>query len=257
MKLTLSLALAASIFLSGCSVFQRSPTWDLVVRGNTSGRVEEGKGCYINHLHQLLTGAGVEHKIVAYQYHSLNAYREESIQAGVLIIYRDDTTPHNPWWITDEYRHVPVWVPNRQVEEQIGFFIQQRAEIISVKEYAASAPSGKQIGRSSGNTDRAFADKVDRTFAETRPGRAYRTLFAGQAPRLSVTKTKKTAPGPRRSTAPLTATTTSGSAAQAAQAFRSTHGTTFDPLSSVDREKMNELRRRLLSRNQIVRLRTE
>ncbi len=254
MKLSLSLALSATLLLSGCSVFQRSPTWDLVVRGNTSGGdVTEGKGGYIDRLHQILAGAGVEHKVVTYQYHWLNAYREEAMQAGILIIYRDDSTPSNPWWITDQYRHTPVWVPNTNIEEQVGFFLQQRAEVVSVKEYGARVPSGKQIATISRRNDRAFA--------ETRPGRAYRSLFAdGQAPRLSIGKPKKTAPSRSRKLRvadPISAPTLLGSQTQAVEFFRSKHGTAFDPNSSTDRQKMNELRRRLLTRNQVVGLRTE
>jgi len=76
-----------------------------------------------------------------------------------------------------------------------------------------------------------------------------------------VAKGKKPAPA-SRAPKPRTAGAAAASSvfrpdARAAQIFRSKHGTAFNPNSSLDRVKMEELRRRLLSRNQIVRLRTE
>jgi hypothetical protein len=52
-------------------------------------------------------------------------------------------------------------------------------------------------------------------------------------------------------------TGSAGADTRAAELFRTTHGTQFDPGSSIDRAKMNGLRRQLLSRSQRVSLRTQ
>jgi hypothetical protein len=235
MKTSFLFAAAAALLLSGCAIFQRSPTWARVVdsRADYEGPADAGgKEGYINHLHQVLSNAGVEHKVVTFlfRYHSVS--REESVETATAVIYRDETTPRNPWWVMDEYHHVPTWLPNGELDTQLGFFMKRKVEIIEVKEYGARTSD--------------FRASAPRQFAQGRkPSRVGITQSASPrsaAPRHAVARTSGSA---------------SAEDSRNQALFRSTHGTAFDPGSSVDRAKMAALRRQLLSRNHHVGLRSE
>jgi hypothetical protein len=250
MKISLFLALAASLLLSGCSVFRRSAAWDAVVHVRHEG-LADGKEGYINQLHRALAEVGVEHKVVSYQYNYRNVYGEEAVGSAVAILYRDDATPRDPWWIMDEYHHVPVWLPSWELKAQLEFFTRHVCEVGAVKEYGATArdPKLSQSPRRS-----------ETVLAQTQPGRRYRTLFAGSLPRLKVAAAKKSTPAAPASESVFARWFTNRTSAnddKSSAVFRRVHGTAFDPGSRIDREKMDALRRQLLSRNQIVQLRTE
>ena len=254
MKASFSVVLAASLALCGCSIFQRSPAWESVVASRAqygSGSVD-AKDSYLEHLHRVLSGAGVEHQLVTYQFHFHNAYREESVETAKAILYRDETTPRNPWWIMDEFHHVPVWLPNAELKAQLGFFTQQTVEVVTVQQYPAAGVERR---------DARTAPAPHRLVTHTAREKKFRALFAAGTTR---TKAERSAKAPVDSD-PLTTSVLSehsaaageASDARAAALFRTAHGTQFDPGSSVDRSKMNELRRQLLNRNQRVSLRTQ
>jgi hypothetical protein len=246
MKTPLSIVLAASFALSGCAIFQRSPTWDSVVssRAHYTEDAAGGKSGYLQYLHQVLSGAGVEHKVVTYQFHFLNTFHEEAIETATAIVYRDETTPRHPWWIMDENHNVPVWLPNWALDAQIEFFIHHKAEVVTSREYASRGPAQTRFAAADGKSPRSL-------IAHTPKAPKTRALFASST----------TQPRTRRSAAPAEREPLSASVAtadsRATALFRTAHGTAFDPGSSIDRQKMNELRRQLLSRGQKVRLRPE
>lgn len=259
MKTSLLLAVAASLLLCGCSVFQRSPTWESVVDSRTqySGSgVEGAKDSYLNHLHQVLTSAGVEHKFVEYQYHYYNVYREASVESATAILYRDATTPSHPWWIMDEYHHVPVWLPNWELKAQLEFFAKHKCDVVAVKDFAGHADAKQQVARVEKSSPRAFA--------HTAQEKKFRALFTGNAKPATAPKAPRkrvaaitAVPPPAKARTERTVAATEPSDSRAVALFRTTHGSTFDPGSSVDRAKMNELRRSLLNRGQRISLRTQ
>jgi hypothetical protein len=248
MKASLSLLLAAALAVSGCSAFQRSPVWESVVNSRaqyTGAEATDAKDGYLNHLHQILRAAGVAHKLVTYEFTFHDPYREVGVQTASAILYRDETTPRNPWWIMDEYHHVPVWLPNWDVRGQLEFFTQRPVQVISVKDYAGS---GEALSR-----DAKVERPPRRMAAHTAREKKFRALFTfANAP----SKGEKPGKVPTRNAAPLAA---AGDLPdfRAAALFRSEHGTQFDPSSSVDRTKMNELRRQLLNRTPRISLRTQ
>ncbi|MGB8169804.1 MAG: hypothetical protein WCF18_20045 [Chthoniobacteraceae bacterium] len=252
MKTSLSLVLAASLAFSGCSIFHRSPAWESVVSSRSHySDSADAKGGYLNHLHQVLTSAGVAHKLVTYQFRYHNVYREEAVDSATAILYRDDTTPQNPWWVMDEYHHVPTWLPNWELDAQLGFFVQRPVEVLSVKEYAGGSAPEPGIAKN--------ARPAQHSIAHSSRERNFRALFADAIPRSKAEKPARFPAAPAASD-PLAATTFSGQGSadsRAAVLFRTTHGTAFDPGSSVDRAKMNELRRTLLNRSQRISLRTQ
>ena len=216
----------------------------------------DAKDSYLNRLHQVLTNAGVEHKLVTYQFHYHNAHWEEAVESATAILYRDDTTPRNPWWVMDEYHHVPVWLPNWELDAQLEFFNKRPVEVISVKDFAGHAASEPRVAKK---------DKTQRrTIVHTPREKKFRALFADGTKRPKSPKSTKTPVAPA-DTDPLTAkvlsgsppTASTGSDSRAVALFRNTHGTDYDPGSSTDRAKMNELRRTLLNRGQRLSLRNQ
>ena len=253
MKSPLLIALATLLTLCGCSVFHRSPTWDTVVasRSQYSGS-GDGKDGYLNHLHQVLHHAGVAHKLVTYQFRFHNVYREEGVQTATAILYTDDTTPRSPWWVMDEYHHVPVWLPNWALDAQLEFFIQRPVEIISVKDYPAGHAPEPRLAK--------VERPPHRSVAHTARAKNFRTLFGNGSKPSHPERPARTPVAPAAAD-PLTTNVLTGPSASSTPAadtlFRSTHGTVFDPTSSVDRAKMNALRHQLLNRAQRVSLRSE
>jgi hypothetical protein len=257
MKIALSFALAAALLLSGCSVFHRSPTWASVVASRShysdSGSADAKDG-YIGHLHQVLEQEGVEHRVVTYQFHFHNVYREEGVQTATVILYRDETSPNNPWWAMDEYHHVPMWLPNGEPDYQIEFFTQHHVDIVSVRDFTGHAAAPASLDKTERPPRQAFSHSARE--------KKFRSLFAGANTRPKAAKRSK-APAEALDTDPLTTNVLSGHPAaasegadsRAAALFRTTHGTQFDPGSSVDRAKMAELRRQLLNRTPRVSLR--
>lgn len=256
MKSRLALVLSASLLLCGCSVFRQSPTWDSVVASRSqyhSSASLDAKDGYLNHLHQVLLNAGVEHKVVTYQFRYFNPYREESAETATAILYRDSTTPNHPWWIMDEYHHVPVWLPNWEIDAQLEFFIQRKAEVVSVKDYAGRAVEEPTVA--------TVTRKSRGTIVHTPREKKFRALFAAGTDRSKPRKSPaKPAPVVGHPSTPKTFSVRKGDAtvdSRAVSLFRTAHGTQFDPGSSIDRAKMNELRRQLLNRGQRISLRNQ
>ena len=204
-----ALMLAACLALSGCTIFKSSHVWDVVTRTHpdVSGAADPSLA-YAAHLHRVLAAEGVEHRVVTYQFHYRTLLREESIGSRTAVIYRDDTDPAHPWWLTDERLSRPIWLPNGSVEKQVAFTCRNRVEIVRLRDFSGGA-DGKRIIPPS------------RRAADFRTGRAE----------------------PLRSVA-LGPATTAGDAPLGAL-FRTRHGTPFDPASSLDREKMTALRHAL------------
>jgi hypothetical protein len=261
MKLPFLLVLALSLTLSGCALFRTSPTWETVVsaRSNYSGS-GGAKDDYIDHLHQVLSTAGIEHKVVTFQFHFHNAYREEGVDTSAVVLYRDDATPRDPWWAMDDYHHVPVWLPSWEVKRQVGFFVQREVEIISVKEYRGAV----------GEPDRKSSQPLARRTEEQK----LRSLFVNNSKNVKMraerpAKPVKVAVQPKTIAFRKKVVMRPQPAANQPQRgktaandrvdnlFRSVHGTVFDPGSTADRQKMAALRKQFLNRNQSSRLRRD
>ena len=101
-----------SLCLAGCSIFQTSPTWDNSVSRSRNIPADGGSTTYVERHHRSLAAdAGIEHKIVIYQFRYHPAYREDAAGSGTAILYRDDHTPRFPWWVMDEYGTCPSGSP--------------------------------------------------------------------------------------------------------------------------------------------------
>ena len=131
MSKPITLSLIACFAFTGCSLFQKSPTWDRVVRTRVSlPRDGDASRIYAEGLHHELKAAGVEHKVVKYQYRFRSRLREDAIAESTAVIYRDDSNATYPWWIKDERSGRPTWLPNASVQQQIRFYVGRDVEIV-------------------------------------------------------------------------------------------------------------------------------
>ncbi len=212
MSKPLSLSIAACIALSGCQIFHKSPTWKTVVRTRVAvPRGEDASRVYADGLHHRLQAGRVEHKVVTYEYRYRSRLRDDATAERTAVIYRDDANPKYPWWIKDESRGRPTWLPNGNVKEQLEFYVGRDVQVTSP---GSLSGEGKQLA-----------------VGEREPvlRRIARVL------RLTPQPVAEASRGP-------------GSE----DVFRSVHGTQFDPVSRVDREKMDAL---LRSRNSVASVR--
>ena len=135
--------LAAVFALSGCQMFQRSKAWELATSASEHipgqgdwARSDE----YARGLQKLLAENGVPNKRVTFRY-TVNSRRgEEKSVTQSVVIYRDDLSPKYPWWLIDNLREAPTWLPNDSLDKQIQFARFERDfEIVAVHEAGGGA----------------------------------------------------------------------------------------------------------------------
>ena len=147
MQKPLALFVAVCLGLTGCQVFQKSQTWEKVVRvrpGETT-KDPDPSTAYAAKLHRALADHGVEHKVVTYQYRYLTHLREEAVGTRTAVIYRDATNSKYPWWLKDDRLGRPVWLPNGELNKQIAFYIRREAEVLDQKNYSGGGASNKAV----------------------------------------------------------------------------------------------------------------
>ena len=206
MSKPLTFSIAACAVLAGCQIFQPSPTWKKVVNLRVAlPREGDASKIYAEALDRELTANGVEHKIVTYQYRYRSRLSDAATAEHTAVIYRDDANPKYPWWLKDERRGRPLWLPNGSVEQQLEFYVGRDVEI-------TGGGDGKQVA-----------------VGELEPilRRITRSL------RLSAPRARET-PLPVAESLKLPSFY---------EAFRNIHGTEYDATSPVDRKKMEAILR--------------
>ncbi len=145
MQKPLALSIAFCLGLTGCHVFEKSETWNQVVKvrpGETTLDPDPSHE-YAAKLHAGLMERGIAHKVVVYQYHYTTRHHEEAVGTRTAVVYRDDSSGIYPWWLKDDRLNNPFWLPNGDLDKQISFYIRRKAEVIEAKEYPAGGGSGK------------------------------------------------------------------------------------------------------------------
>ena len=141
MSKPLSLSIAACIALTGCQLFHKSPIWKKVVSTRIAlPREGDTSKIYAEGLHRELLAGDIEHKVVTYQYSYRSHLRSDATAERTVVIYRDDVNAKYPWWLKDERRGRPVWLPNGSVEEQLQFYVGQDVDIVSTGDGKQMAP---------------------------------------------------------------------------------------------------------------------
>ena len=266
MHKTISLTLAVCVTLTGCSVFKKSQTWEKVTKAKPDLRGEgDPSKAYASQLHRELAKDNVEHKVVTYQYRYKTRLREEAVGVRTAVVYKDKTNPNNPWWITDERLGKPVWLPNGQLDKQVGFYLRRDAEIVEQHDF--TSPDGSNQIRTAPATMPTQSVAVARASRVKQSPNAPVTVIA-RARKQPVRTQPAVAPEPVTAVAsiePLPAppqdrapwirparfaparlstqeSEQTAAPSDVAETFRAKHGTDYDPASNLDREKMQLLR---------------
>jgi hypothetical protein len=161
MSKPIAVSILACFTLTGCTLFQKSPTWDKVVRTRVSlPRDGDASRIYAEGLHHELKAAGVEHKVVKYQYRFRSRLREGGIAEATAVIYRDDSNAAYPWWIKDQRSGRPTWLPNGSVQQQVRFYVGRDVEIIGPE--SGSGGGEKRIVRTEAPSRRSAPEEAFR-----------------------------------------------------------------------------------------------
>jgi hypothetical protein len=255
--------------LAGCQVFKRSNTWEKVtkVRG-TRDLDPDASEKYASRLHDVLKADAVEHKVVTYQYRYTTRLREEAVSTRTAVLYKDKATPGSPWWLMDDQLEKPVWLPNAQVERQVEFYLHQPAQVVAQSDFGGG-DAGKSV-----ITDAPLSRPM---MQETRIATAKAPAFKHQKPErvanewdvptestTSVAATEERKPTWFKRAVALfrlphhtdEATTPTAEVSELDRAFRSWHGTDYNPSSAKDRRKMEHLKQVLLRESKPVRTAT-
>lgn len=260
MQKPLALSIAVCLGFTGCQVFERSDAWQQAVRTRPAETAHDPDPslAYAAKLHRVLADRGVEHKVVTYQFRYTTRLREEAVGTRTAVVYRDTRPSNYPWWLKDDRQHLPVWLPNGSLGQQVSFYIRRRAEIIDEKNYPAGGASGKAVAANP--AARPWSAKITTPFRKiaAKPARrkapalrpastVERSFFhfeASETPAALQTANSWTPPSALEPAEPAPATRDS----QAEKLFRAKHGTPFNPASAVDRRKMEELKQGRLTR---------
>ncbi len=162
--------------LCGCQMFEQSRSWSVIMHSRQWFRANDPQGLnYAHSLQRQLAANGVEAHVVTFRYGGGGAFTRSAV------VYKNEKTPHLPWWLMDSTLARPVWLPNGTLERQIRF--------------AEELPAVEIIG-------------AENTTPITSPNREFAAWTATDWDQL----------------------------------FQRRNGTSFDPQSSADREKMAELK---------------
>jgi hypothetical protein len=235
MQRPLALSIVACLSLTSCQVFEKSKTWETVVsvRPGDAYLQADPSAYYAEKLHVVLLDQGVEHSVVTYQYHYYTNHYEEAVGTRTAVIYRDNDSPGYPWWLKDDRTALPVWLPAGDLDKQISFYCRRKAEVIEKKYYPAHS-SGKAMAPPKHSAQQVqFRGEV----AQRSPQPLPRVHVAERVqPAIKGVEAK---PVEKKSTFAMLK-------ARLEKLFRFRNGTDYDPASSVDRRKMEQLKHGLI-----------
>lgn len=213
MRLTTCLSLSAAVVLSGCAVSHQSPWHTARTTRIQTASERLGSEGFAERLSGDLKAAGVQHKVVTYEYNYRTRSNEQAIASRTAVVYRDGSSGRHQWWLMEDRLRTPFWLPGEDLEYQVSFYLRRPATIVSVD------------GRGVGSEAKGVVAAVER---ESRFPLA-RLKSLAKAGRLQA---KVSAPKPGR---------TAAVSEKAKALFRARHGTKFDPASIADRLKMERL----------------
>lgn len=214
MRSTSALLLALCLLSAGCGGLRRSKGWETVISTRVDTRdAADPSAAYAEQLSAALKAAGVEHKIVTYEFRYRTRLREDAIETRSAVLYRDAGSSRDPWWLADGHSGDPVWLPGSDLDKQLEFYLHRPATVLSVDGSPAGSDGKRQTAE---------------------PGLDRPSFFARLWP---VRKTERS----RKFPAPAQPAPASKFSERQLAIFRAHHGSTFDPASVIDRVKMERL----------------
>ena len=148
--------------------------------------MENPAAAYAEKLHHALQSAHVEHKVVTFKFRYRSRLLLDREGEETAVIYRDCSTPANPWWIMAERLSTPVWLPTQPVASQVAFFLSRPTAIVKIDEFPAESTrptkkaiyagkSGKSVAKPAARSAKASAAKPKHTAAKSKISRHKKT----------------------------------------------------------------------------------
>ncbi|MEQ1858422.1 MAG: hypothetical protein ABMA13_00640 [Chthoniobacteraceae bacterium] len=213
MRRSLLLSLTAGLVLAGCGALRPSATWSLVRAARVETRdAADPSAAFAVQLGAVLKSAGVEHKVVTYEFSHRTRRGEEVTATRTAVVYRDGACARSPWWLMDERLRAPAWLPGEDLGRQLSFYARRRATVLSVAGGSSRDNGGTRL-------------------AQLQPGKP--SFLARLWPIRKTERSRRFAPQPVVHRDEITPRMLSQ--------FRAQHGTNFDPACVLDRVKMDRL----------------
>jgi hypothetical protein len=239
MQKSLCLALTVGFTLSACTGSKPKTTWQKVTetRPDKVASGEDASQAYVEKLQKVLAADKVEHRVVTYQYRYETRLRDEAVGTGVAVLYKDNSDPANPWWLMSDRLHKPVWLPGQDMNNQVSFYLRRTAQVIEHRDYIGGEPLFPQSMVAKAKPVVPAGEPAVTQIAKAQPAPAAAPAVAQTAPR-PFARPARFAPVSSDVKIPFTAPSGGGYETL----FRRAHGTTYDPSSPVDRQKMETIK---------------
>lgn len=99
---------------------------------------------YAADLHRVLLQSRVPHKIVSVSFAFRTDYTPSGNTQRTLVVYQDTTARQASWWVMDERLNVPVWLPDKPLEQQVSFYLARPVTVLEVSDYT-NLTDGKSV----------------------------------------------------------------------------------------------------------------
>ena len=261
MNKSYSLALAVGLTLAACEGSKQKTTWQKVTetRPDKVAAADPGEA-YTNKLHKVLAADKVEHKVVTYQYRYQTRMRDEAVGTHSAVLYKDNSDPHNPWWLMDERLGKPVWLPGEDVNKQVAFYLRRNAQVLEEKQFTGGEPQPAETMVAKNTPVVPLGEPAVTRIAKAKKTPAHETAIAQAAP---VAPQTESAPfirparfAPASGGVPIPFTKPEPAESHYDDIFRRAHGTDYDPSSPIDRRKMETIKHAFLDTREPAATRT-
>lgn len=258
MKKPYTLALAVGLTLAACEGSKQKTTWQKVTetRPDKVAAADPGEA-YTNKLHKVLAADKVEHKVVTYQYRYQTRMRDEAVGTHSAVLYKDNSDPHNPWWLMDERLGKPVWLPGEDVNKQVAFYLRRNAQVLEEKQFTGGEPQAAATMIAKNTPVVLPGEPAVTRIAKVKKAPAHETAVAQAAPPVEPSPFIRPARfAPASGGVPIPFTKPEPAESHYDDIFRRAHGTEYDPSSPIDRRKMETIKHALLDTREPAATRT-
>ncbi len=233
------LAFALGLTLAACTGSKPKTTWQKVTdtRPDKVASGEDPSQAYVEKLQKILAEDKVDHRVVTFQYRYETRLRDEAVGTGTAVIYKDNSDPANPWWLMSNRLHKPVWLPGQDLDKQVSFYLRRTAQVIEHRDYVGGELLGPKTMIAKAKPVVRPGEPAVTQIAKAQAVRAAAPTVAQSAPR-PFARPARFAPAGQDVQIPFTAPAGGGYETL----FRRAHGTTYDPSSPVDRQKMEVIK---------------
>ena len=163
MTKTAAIFASTAILLGGCHPSQRSDTWRKVTKVPHPAReAGDADRVFAADLHRLLLESHVPHKVVTTEFSYQSAYTGTTNASRTVVVYEDATGRGSGWWLADERRSTPLWLPDQPLDRQIAFYLGRTATITNVSDFTSGDAAKMILPPDTGAPRKSAVTKIQR-----------------------------------------------------------------------------------------------